>query len=109
MKLPPRKPQAQFDVFLSYHDLKDQPKGFTLVPPPKAGDRLIKEGVFPGMFGYSTIYISHVRGKWIMDGDEENPVHVLVISYTEVPMTQELHDGIIKRAWDFFSKKLGLQ
>lgn len=75
-----------------YRDVEDFPrKSFERMPPPKRGDALIRDQVFPGAFGKKDMYIKLYT---IGIGTEL----VRLIAYTEAPLSVEQAADLAQQA-----------
>ncbi len=78
--------------WIVYRDVAEYPrKTFERINAPMAGDRLIKEQVIPGAFGFPPVYIRHHH---VHVGDEV----VNLITYTETELSEE-QVAALAREW----------
>src|SRR4051794_8988304 len=78
--------------WIIYRDIADFPrKVLERMPRPKPGDKVIKDQVFPAMYGYPAIYIKN--HELMID---EIAVHL--ITYTEAKVLSEQAEALARQA-----------
>jgi hypothetical protein len=93
--------------WLSYHDIPDAPRNqFRVLPTPGVGDRVVSEGKFPGAYGFSDIFITHIAFEYVAGSKRFD---VMVIAYTEVQLLAGDKDMLAEAAWTFLLQTNVLQ